>query len=114
MVDYEKLSQRSKAEPSASVQARVSKAREIQVKRFEGNGAVCNAEMDASQVQKFCPLEKEAENLLKTAMNQLHLSARSYHRIIKLARTIADIEHSDIIKARRIAEAIQYRPRQYT
>lgn len=113
-VKYENLSSKSNLETSASVRKRVAKAREAQTKRFQNASAVCNAEMSASEIKTLCPLEKEAESLIKTAMNQLHLSARSYHRIIKLARTIADLEQSDIIKANHIAEAIQYRPRQYT
>ena len=71
----------------------------------------CNAEMGPSEVRNFCAVEPAAEKLLKAAMQQLHLSARAYHRVLRLARTIADLAGSDGIATNHVAEAIQYRPR---
>jgi magnesium chelatase family protein len=67
--------------------------------------------MTPAEVREFCQTEEPAQSLLKTAMKQLHLSARAFHRILKLGRTIADLENGDVIKAHHLAEAIQYRPR---
>ena len=110
-VDYEKLTDDRLAEESERVQARVLAARCLQLKRFNGMGLTCNAEMTPTEVREFCRVEESAQSLLKAAMKQLYLSARAFHRILKLARTIADLENSDIIKAHHLAEAIQYRPR---
>ena len=71
----------------------------------------CNAEMGPSEVRDFCHVEPSADKLLKAAMQQLHLSARAFHRILKLVRTIADLAESELIAANHVAEAIQYRPR---
>ena len=114
-IDYEKLSDDRLGEKSEKVQARVTAARTRQQKRFADTKLSCNAEMTPVEVREFCQMEEAAHSLLKAAMTQLHLSARAFHRIQKLARTIADLENSninsDIIKASHIAEAIQYRPR---
>ncbi len=110
-VDYEKLSDDRLGEPSHQVRARVGAARQIQRRRFEGSGLSLNAEMGPTEVRGFCRAEESARSLLKAAMKQLYLSARAFHRILKMARTIADLENSDIIKANHLAEAIQYRPR---
>ncbi len=110
-IDYEKLADGRLGEPSASVQERVVATRASQQKRFDGTGLTTNAEMMPGEIREFCQLEESAQSLLKAAMKQLYLSARAFHRIIKLARTIADLEDSGIIKANHIAEAIQYRPR---
>jgi len=110
-IDYEKLSDDRLGEESNKVQQRVITARLRQQKRFEGTGLVANNEMTPVEVRQFCQTEEDARSLLKAAMKQLHLSARAFHRILKLARSIADLENSDIIKANHIAEAIQYRPR---
>ena len=110
-VDYEKLSDDRLGEPSHQVRARIEAARQIQRRRFEGSGLSLNAEMGPTEVRGFCRAEESARNLLKAAMKQLYLSARAFHRILKMARTIADLENSDIIKANHLAEAIQYRPR---
>ena len=83
----------------------------MQQERFDGTGLASNNEMTPVEVRQFCQAEEAAQGLLKAAMKQLHLSARAFHRILKLARSIADLENSDIIKANHIAEAIQYRPR---
>ncbi|MFC1913817.1 ATP-binding protein [Chloroflexota bacterium] len=110
-IDYEKLADDRLGEASATVQARVKTARDRQLGRFAGTRLTCNAEMKPTEIREFCQVEEAAQGLLKAAMKQLYLSARAFHRILKLARTIADLEDSDIIKAHHVAEAIQYRPR---
>jgi len=110
-IDYEKLADNRLGEPSAAVQARVTAARARQLERFAEARLTCNAEMTPSEIWEFCPMEDSAQSLLQVAMKQLYLSARAFHRVIKLARTIADLENSGIIKAHHVAEAIQYRPR---
>ncbi len=86
-------------------------ARSRQRERFQGTSLTSNAEMTPAEVRQFCQTEESAQSLLKAAMKQLYLSARAFHRILKLARTIADLEDNDIIKAHHLAEATQYRPR---
>lgn len=110
-IDYEKLSDDRLGETSQQVQTRVKAARSRQLKRFEGTRLTCNAEMTPTEIRESCQVEEAAQGLLKAAMKQLYLSARAFHRILKLARTIADLESTDIIKAHQVAEAIQYRPR---
>jgi magnesium chelatase family protein len=80
--------------------------------RFEGkDGITCNADMRPAEVRKFCALDETGKNLMQSAMNQLQLSARGYHRVLKLARTIADLAGSEEIGTSHLAEALQYRPR---
>ncbi|MBV9688808.1 MAG: YifB family Mg chelatase-like AAA ATPase [Ktedonobacteraceae bacterium] len=110
-VDYEKLANKRQVETSATIRARVQAARERQVKRLVETNLTCNAEMGPAGVHTFCEVEPAGEKLLKAAMQQLHLSARAFHRVLKLARTIADLADSDIIAASHVAEALQYRPR---
>jgi magnesium chelatase family protein len=110
-VEYEKLADNRMGEKSEKVRERVAAARSIQRQRFTGTRLACNAEMTPAEVREFCRMEDAAQGLLKTAMKQLYLSARAFHRILKLARTIADLEGADIIRAHYLAEAIQYRPR---
>jgi magnesium chelatase family protein len=110
-IDYEKLSDERSGEPSEKVCARVTAAREIQQRRFKGTSLTCNAEITPAQIRDFCQVEESAQGLLKAATKQLYLSARAFHRILKLARTIADLDDADVIKASHLAEAIQYRPR---
>jgi magnesium chelatase family protein len=110
-VDYEKLADKRNVENSQTVRARVQAARERQLRRFSGTKLTCNAEMGPSEVREFCQTDASGEKLLKAAMQQLHLSARAFHRVLKLARTIADLAGSDMIAANHVAEAIQYRPR---
>ncbi len=113
-IDYDKLSDNRLCEPSSNVQKRVVAARIRQQERFTGSKFICNAEMTPAEVREFCNTDNSAESLLKAAMNQMHLSARAFHRILKLARTIADLDLSESIQAQHIAEAIQYRPRRST
>jgi len=109
-VNYQDLTNVRPAETSAQIKERVNKARAIQIKRFkEAEGVVCNASMSHKQVRKFCPLEREGNDLLKMAMTELNLSARAYDKVLKVSRTIADLEGSDQIKTEHLAEAIQYR-----
>ena len=113
-VDYEKLADKRKVEDSATIRSRVQAARERQLLRFTGTKLTCNAEMGPAEVRDFCQVDTSAEKLLKAAMQQLHLSARAFHRVLKLARSIADLAESETIAANHVAEAIQYRPRMGT
>lgn len=108
-VEFEKLSDQRFGESSSVVRARVEAARQVQRKRFEGTALVCNADMRPAEVRKFCALDTSGTALMKTAMNQLQLSARAYHRILKLARTIADLAGCESIQTNHLAEALQYR-----
>jgi magnesium chelatase family protein len=110
-IAYEKLADDHRGETSEQVQKRVSAARARQLKRFSGTRLTCNAEMTPTEIRDLCNIEDSARTLLGAAMKQLYLSARAFHRILKLALTIADLESSDTIKAPHIAEAVQYRPR---
>ncbi len=110
-VDYDKLSDVRLGEPSKVVRARVEAARERQRTRFAGTALLCNADMGPAEIREFCKVDDASKNLLKAAMQQLHLSARAYHRVLKLSRTIADLAGSEQIQTAHIAEAIQYRPR---
>jgi magnesium chelatase family protein len=110
-IDYEKLADDRLGEEAEKVRGRVEAARLTQRQRFQGTSLACNAEMTPTEVREYCKTEESAQSLLKAAMKQLYLSARAFHRILKIGRTIADLENTDIIKAHHIAEAIQYRPR---
>jgi len=108
-VDFEQLSDRRKGEESAVIRKRVIKAREIQNHRFRETNINYNAQMGPKEIEKFCELNDDSLNLLKTAMNRLNLSARAYDRILKVSRTIADLDNSENISQLHISEAIQYR-----
>ena len=108
-VDYEKLADKRNVEDSKTVRARVQAARERQLERFKGTKMTCNAEMGPTEVRDFCQTDTSGEKLLKAAVQQLHLSARAYHRVLKVARTIADLSETDALTASHIAEAIGYR-----
>ncbi len=110
-VDYEKLADKRHVETSTVIQARVQAARDRQIHRLKDAKLTCNAEMGPAEVRDFCNTDPAAEKLLKSAMQQLHLSARAFHRVLKLARTIADLAGAEVIAANHVAEAIQYRPR---
>jgi len=100
-VEYEKLSQSWLGESSATVRARVEVARQRQRERFSNSGSsnpvTCNADMRPAEVRKFCILDETGQALMQSAMNQLQLSARGYHRVLKLVRTIADLAGSESI-----------------
>jgi magnesium chelatase family protein len=122
-IEYEKLADDRLGEPSAKIRERVEAARQRQRQRFEqfkppveqsesGKPAqkiLTNAEMGPAEVREFCRLDSAAQALMKAATRQLNLSARAYNRVLKLARTIADLADSDNIQAAHLAEAIQYR-----
>jgi magnesium chelatase family protein len=120
-VDYDKLTAERLGEPSGAIQARVEQAREMQRQRFAGGAArepplhsmplLCNADMGPTEVRKICQLDETGRGLVRAAMQQLQMSARAFHRILKLARTIADLAGSERIETTHLAEAIQYRPR---
>lgn len=108
-LDYETLTATAAAEPSSVVRSRVVAARNRQYARTGSHKS--NAELGVADIKKFCILDDGAEKLIKTAVNHMHLSARAYHRTLKLARTIADMENAETITAPHIAEALQYRPK---
>lgn len=113
-VKYKELTSEKIAEESEMVRERVQEARARQIARFqeEGGRVKSNAEMKSKDIKKFCKLDEEAEKLIERAVEQMKLSARSYHRILKIARTIADLEGLESIKQTHIAEALQYRPKE--
>lgn len=108
-VDFENLSGDQKAESSAEIKKRIDKAREIQYERFEGTKITCNAKMDAASTRKYCKMTESALFILKTAFERLSLSARAYDKVLRIARTIADLDNSEVIETEHITEAIQYR-----
>jgi len=109
-VPFEKLSEQRNGESSAVIRERVIKARKIQEERFRGIKQVhCNAQMSTSLIRRHCQLSSQGQTLLKNAMDRLGLSARAYDRILKVARTIADLDQSQEIRTEHLAEAIQYR-----
>ena len=111
-VNYEKLASPDEEARSAAIRKRVERARTVQEKRFQKEkSAHINARMSPRQIKAYCPLDKESQKTLKNAVEFLKLSARAYHKIIKIARTIADLEESENIVFNHIAEAIQYQPR---
>lgn len=110
-VEYEKLSDSRLGEPSGVIRQRVENARQIQRQRFIDTSITSNADMHPAEMRQFCNLDEASRNLMKTAMAQMQLSARAYHRILKLARTIADLAASASIQVIHLAEAIQYRPK---
>ncbi len=114
-VDYAKLTDDRRGEPSSDVRARVEGARVYQRERFTKTPHLhANADMGASQIRNFCKMTPEAEGLINTTLRQMQLSARAYHRILKLARTIADLANHELVEVVDMAEAIQYRPRRLT
>ena len=110
-VEYQKLRELKPGETSAEVRARVEAARERQRVRFDGTDIASNADMRPAQIRQFCALDEECQTLMKTAMRQLQLTARAYHRVLKLARTIADLAREEDITQVHLAEALQYRPK---
>jgi magnesium chelatase family protein len=128
-VDYDKLTDRRASEPSAAVRARVVAARTLQRQRFgvetgsrgrarsiggPGMSVTCNGEMNAEDVRRFCPISRDSADLLRAGVTRLGLSARAVHRVLKLARTIGDLEACADIRVQHLAEALQLRPRHGT
>ncbi|MCL5410418.1 MAG: ATP-binding protein [Patescibacteria group bacterium] len=113
---YEKLASNPPAggvaEESKKVKERVQAARDVQAKRFKKSKTKANSEISAREIKEFCKLDKEAEKIIANAVEQMKLSARVYHRLLKIARTIADLEKTENIQANHIAEALQYRPKE--
>ncbi|MBR5217938.1 MAG: ATP-binding protein, partial [Oscillospiraceae bacterium] len=108
-VDYESMRRRETPETSAAVRARVNAAREIQKQRFAGTQVSCNAYMTPPMIGQYCVLDAAGEKLMQNAFDRLGLTGRSHDRILRMARTIADLEGSESITAAHLAEAIQYR-----
>jgi len=109
-VPFEKLSEERKGEGSVEIRKRVTAARELQTKRFEELENVhYNAQMNTKQIRAYCKLDEKSKSLLKNAMERLNLSARAYDRILKVARTIADLGGDAVLNGDHISEAIQYR-----
>ncbi|MFA6423478.1 MAG: YifB family Mg chelatase-like AAA ATPase [Patescibacteria group bacterium] len=111
-INYEKLTDKNKSTSSSLIKERVIKARKIQEERFKGLKIRTNSEISARNIDKFCRLSDPATNLIKNAVNNLNLSARAYHRLLKLSRTIADLSESIDIEENHIAEALQYRQKE--
>ncbi|MFY0674956.1 MAG: YifB family Mg chelatase-like AAA ATPase [Bacteroidia bacterium] len=109
-VPFEELQKETKTEDSLNIRERVENARQVQEERFKEQASIfCNAQMQTKELRKVCQLNTAGQNLLKTAMNKLNLSARAYDRILKVSRTIADLTNSEEIRIEHLAEAIQYR-----
>ena len=108
-VEYDELTAGSGEEPSEKIRERVNAARAIQTARFEGTPTKCNARIEAAQFERVCRMDDRADRLLKSAFDRLDMTARAYDRIMKVARTIADLDQSEVIRAEHISEAIQYR-----
>lgn len=108
-VEFEDLSSKANEETSAEIRKRVTAARAVQEERFRGTGITCNALITPDKLQDFCPMDDGAEKLMKNVFDKLGLSARAYDRILKVARTIADLDSSEIIRKQHIAAASQYR-----
>lgn len=108
-VAYQKLDSNKKEETSEEIRKRVNKARKIQLERYKGQEIFSNSELSPTLIEKYCKLDKQSKRILEDAFEKLGLSARAYDRILKVARTIADLDNSENIKTHHLAEAIQYR-----
>jgi magnesium chelatase family protein len=108
-VDFEQLDSHSAGENSESIRRRVNATRRIQNERFRGTGITCNARIKPDRLHEFCHLSESGRTLLKKAFERLGLSARAYDRILKVCRTIADLDGSETIESAHVAEAVQYR-----
>ena len=109
---FEKITQEALAEKSEDIRQRIIKAREIQLKRFKNSGIFTNAEMNNQQLKKFCAIGEPEKELLRLAINKMHFSPRTYFRLLKVSRTIADLEDTKDINVNHLAEAIQYKFRE--
>ena len=111
-VEIEKLSDKRQGESSAKIRTRVMAARKRQADRFVQTSLLTNADMEPRELAYNVPLDKTSEAILRRAVQQLQLSARAHHRVLRLSRTIADLPRDERTQAAQIAEALQYRPRQ--
>lgn len=110
-IKFNKLTAETESESSARIKARVEKARAVQAERFKDTNFITNSEMSSEAVKRFCQVDHNSMALLQRAVDQLHLSARAYFRVLKLARTIADLGQMEKIQVNHVAEALQYRPK---
>lgn len=110
-MEFEKLSSNRQGEPSCQVRERVEKARSRQLERLVESPRSSNGEMIPREIREFCSLNKECQSLLRGAAQQLGLSARAYHKVLKLSRTIADLAGEETIKTAHLGEALQYQAR---
>ena len=108
-VKYKELAQDEKSEESAVIRERILSARQLQIKRLEAFGIYCNAQMTPRTLRRFCKLDSESQKQMENAITRIGLSARAYDRILRVSRTIADLEKSEKIQAGHVSEAIQYR-----
>ena len=108
-VSYDDLENTTPAESSASIKNRVIKAHQIQLERFKNEGIYFNAQMNAAQIEKYCALLPKDKEILRSAFDRMELSARAYHKILKLARTAADLAGEEQITLRHLLEVLQYR-----
>jgi magnesium chelatase family protein len=111
-IEFDKLASTAPAESSTSVRSRVELARQVQAERFAGTAIICNGDMGPAEVRTFCRLDVAGQNVMRAAMAKMHLSARAFHRLLKLARTIADLAGASELHVEHVAEALQYRPRE--
>ncbi|MEK7197835.1 MAG: YifB family Mg chelatase-like AAA ATPase [Patescibacteria group bacterium] len=109
---YEEMARESYSEKSKTVRERVAKARQIQLSRFTNDGILTNQEMSVRHIKKYCSLDKTAEKKMKKAVSSMGFSTRTYHRLLKISRTIADLDGCENIKPEHLGEALQYRPRE--
>jgi magnesium chelatase family protein len=105
----EHLTDKRRGEPSEAIRSRVDKTREILKARYNNDGVHCNAHLESKELEKYCIMDKESEELLKLAILELGISARAYDKILKVSRTIADLDGKETIEAHHISEAISYR-----
>ena len=108
-VNYDELNSTGREETSAEIRARVNRARDIQTERYRGTDVSCNARLTPSMLKKYCVMEDKASGYLKMAFEKLGMSARAYDRILKIARTVADLDGSEIIKREHIFSSISFR-----